>query len=107
MSEEKPLSMTPDMELAKQLRKDFTAKTCVEALMRSVAEISAAIGVTVSWEVVSIEDKATDREALSKAIGRLATAGGALLTGGKINPISTLDAQDPIRILRENRSVQK
>lgn len=85
--------MTPDMELAKQLRKDFTAKTCVEALMNAAADMAKAIGVTVSWEVTVVSDIDVDKNDMSKALGRLATAGGAMLMGSKINPIRTLAVQ--------------
>jgi hypothetical protein len=104
MSDDKVLPMSPDADLAAELRKDFTARHCVQALMKSAAEMAAAIGVTVSWDIVSVDDnKDVDRLVLSQALGRMATAGGAMLTGGKVNPISTLDAQNPMRILRDFR----
>lgn len=85
--------MTPDMDLAEQLRKDFTAKTCVEALMNAAADMAKAIGVKVSWEVIDVLDIDVDKNDMSKALGRLATAGGAMLMGSKINPISMLAIQ--------------
>ena len=98
------ISMTPNEELAEQLRKDFTAKTCTNAVLKAVTDLCAAVGVTVSCEIVSV-DKGfeVNRQVLSSALGRLATAQGAMLAGGQINPISTLEAQDPMRILREKR----
>jgi hypothetical protein len=105
MSDDKVLPMSPDASLAEELRRDFTSKNCVQALMKSAAEMAAAIGVTVAWEVVAVDDnKDVDRLELSQALGRMATAGGAMLTGGKVNPISTLDAQNPMRILRDFRN---
>ena len=95
--------MTPDSELAEKLRKDFTAKNCVEALMMAASEMAAAIGVQVSWEVGDIEDMDVDQERLSKALGRIATAGGAMLMGGQINPITVLNAQNPIRMLKDRQ----
>ncbi len=86
-------TMTPDSDLAKQLRKDFTAKTCVEALMGAAADMAKSIGVTVSWEVVGVLDTDVDKSSMSKALGRLATAGGAMLMGSKINPISAMAVQ--------------
>lgn len=104
MSKEDILPMHPDEDLASELRKGFTVRACVEALFKSVTEMCSAVGVEVSWQVVSIdEDKIVDRALLSKSLGRVATASGAMLAGGKVNPIKMLDAQDPIRIVREQR----
>lgn len=98
----KPLSITPDMDLAEKLRNNFTAHYCVEETMRAVAEMVAAIGVTVSWEIVKVDDDAdVDKERLTKALGKFATASGSLLMGGKVNPITALAIQDPMRMLRD------
>lgn len=97
------MSMSPDEDLAAELRQDFTAKHCVEALMQAAAEMAAAIGVTVSWEVAKVEDVDVDRQRLSRALGRLATSGGAMLVGGKINPIRSLKAHDPLQVIRERK----
>lgn len=94
MSEDEKLPvMTPDSDLAKQLRKDFTAETCVKALMSAAAEMAKAIGITVSWQVIDVLDVDVDKNGMSKALGRLSTAGGAMLMGSKLNPISMLAAQ--------------
>lgn len=94
--------IVPDMELVKKLRKDFSAKTCVEALMDSAVKISAAIGVKVSWELISVnKDKVVNKSELTLALGELTTASGAVLLGAKVNPISILKKENPIRTLRE------
>jgi hypothetical protein len=104
MSEEqKPITMQPDMDLADQLRKDFTSKHCVEEVFRAAADMAASVGVTVTWEITSVEAMDVNQERMSGALGRLATAGGAMLCGGKINPIQVLDAQDPMRLIRERK----
>lgn len=99
--------MSPDADLAEELRKDLTAKHCVEALLKSVSDMADAIGVTISYEVVSVEDIDVDQTRLSEACGRMATATGAMLAGGSINPITILKAQDPIRMIRERKSKMK
>ncbi len=96
--------MRPDMDLAEKLRKNFTAQHCVEETLGAIQDMASAIGVTVSWQVVSVdEDAEVDRIRLTKALGRMATASGSMLMGGKVNPIATLNAQDPLKILREHR----
>jgi len=101
MSEEQqPLQMRPDMDLAARLRKSFGARTCVEETLRAIQDMAAAIGVYVSWEIVSVDDdKIVDRDKLTEALGRMATASGSMLMGGKVNPITILNAQDPLKIL--------
>lgn len=87
-----------DSELSAKLRKDFTSKSCAEALITSAAEMVQAIGVEVSWHIVHInEDKVVDKSELTKALGRLAAAGGAILMGGRVDPISILKAQEHMR----------
>ena len=99
-----PLLMSPDMELAAKLRENFSSTHCVEELLRAVVDMAGAIGVTVSWKIDALDnEKEVNRDDLSQALGRLATAGGAMLMGGKVNPISTLAAQDPMRLIREYR----
>lgn len=93
----KPLLLRPDSELAAQLRKDLTARRCVEEMLRSMEYISLSIGVKISWEVIEVEDIDVDRDKLAKSFGRLATAAGSLLAGGKVNPISVLDAHNPMK----------
>ena len=62
-----------DGDLANKLRANFTSATCVEALMRAVVDMSTAVGVTVEWRVVSVDDdKIVDKAALTIALGRLA-----------------------------------
>lgn len=97
------ISVSTDSELAKELRRDFTSRHCVEALMQAAAAMAAAIGVTVTWEIQKVDDIDVDRQQLSKALGQLATSGGAILAGGKINPITALHAQNPIRMIRERK----
>lgn len=93
-----PLTIRPDETLAESLRKDFTSESCVGALLASVTEIAESIGVTVSWEITDVDsDHTVDKAKLTKAIGQLATSAGAVLMGGKVNPISMLAAQNPIR----------
>ena len=83
-----------DSEVLATLRKDFTARACVEALMQSAAEMAQAIGVEVAWEVVEVTEMDVEKLKLTKALSRLAAAGGAILMGGKVNPINMLDAQN-------------
>lgn len=100
----KPLAITPDSDLAEELRKNLTADHCVRTLFDATVEMAAAIGVTVTYEVHNIDpDMEVDQERLSKAIGRVATAQGAMLAGGGVNAIAQLKAQDPMKILREKR----
>lgn len=106
MNKDDIISVRPDLELVKQIRADFTAQTCIEALMKAASNMAEAIGVTVSWEVVKVEDRDVDRSKLSKALSQLATAGGSVLTGGKVNPISALTAQDPMKMIKEFRRQQ-
>lgn len=93
-----PLMIRPDETLAESLRKDFTSESCICALLASVTEIAASIGVTVSWEVTDVDSEHTvDKVKLTQAIGQLATSAGAVLMGGKVNPISLLASQNPLR----------
>jgi len=94
--------MRPDMDLADKLRKNFGARYCVEETLRAIQDMAAAIGVDISWEIVSVDDdKIVDRDKLTRALGRMATASGSMLMGGKVNPIAILNAQDPLKILPE------
>lgn len=97
-NEPEALTMQPDSTLAESLRKDFTSESCIGALLASVTEISESIGVTVSWEITDVDSGHTvDKVKLTKALGQLATSAGAVLMGGKVNPISMLTAQKLIR----------
>ena len=97
-------TMSPDKELAKALRKNLTKGSCTEALMDSVKDMAAAIGVEVSWDILGIDQEADVNKAeMTKALSRLATAAGAMLAGGNVDAISTLNAQDPMRLVREFR----
>lgn len=94
-------SLRVDSELSAKLRKDFTAKSCAEALMQSATEMAQAIGVEVSWQIVRVnEDKDVEKSELTKALGRLAAAGGAILMGGRVNPIGILKAQEHMQTMR-------
>lgn len=96
------LPLIVDTSLAEEIRKDFTALVCTKALMQSAAEMARAIGVEVSWEIGNIDpDKEVDKSELTKALSRLATAGGAVLMGGKINPIRALGTHDPMKGIRK------
>ncbi len=90
---DEPFSIHPDENLAKELRADFRVEPCVKALMSAAAEMAAAVGVDVSWKLVNVDlEKEVDKAALAAALGRLSTAGGSILMGGHVNPISMLDA---------------
>lgn len=96
------LTIRPDDTLAESLRKDFTSESCIGALLASVTEISESIGVTVSCEITDIDSNhEVDKVKLTKALGQLATSAGAVLMGGKVNPISLLASQNPLRTLPE------
>ena len=103
VSDSRPLTISPDSNLAQSLREDFTAKRVAEELMRAAADMASAIGVEIAWSVAEVKDIDVDRERLTSALCRLSTAGGATLMGGKVNPISILDARDPLRLIREKR----
>lgn len=97
-----PLVIQPDNVLAESLRKDFTSEACIGALLDSVVGIAKSIGVIVSWEITDIDSGHTvDKVKLTKALGQLATSAGAVLMGGKVNPISILAAQNLIQISPE------
>ena len=106
MSKDDIISARPDLELVKQIRADFTAKNCVEALMKAASDMAESVGVTVAWEVVKVEDKDVDRLKLTQALSQLATAGGSVLMGGKVNPIVALKAQDPMKMIKEFKRQQ-
>lgn len=96
------LTILSDDMLAESLRKDFTSESCISALLASVTEMAESIGVTVSWEITGVDsDHTVDKVKLTKALGRLATSAGAVLMGGKVNPISMLAAQNLIRTSSE------
>ena len=100
-----PLVIQPDDALAESLRKDFTSESCIGALLASVAEIAESIGVTVSWEITDVDPgQEVDKVKLTKALGQLATSAGAVLMGGKVNPITMLAAQSRIRTSPEQDS---
>jgi len=104
MSDE--LSMTPDMDLAKKLRNNFTARACSQAVLDSVTELCATVGVTVKCEIVEVDkdfNVQTQRSEMAAALGRLASAQGALLAGGNLNIIAALNAQEPLQIPRERQ----
>ncbi len=93
-SEDKPVGLT----------KDFTAETCARALMQAATEMADAVGVKISWGVISVEqDQDVKKAELMAALGRLAKAGGAMLVGGKVNLIRALEAQDPMKLIRQFR----
>lgn len=95
-----PLVIQPNDALAESLRKDFTSESCIGALLESVSDISKSIGVTISWDITDIDsDHTVDKVKLTKALGQLATSLGAVLMGGKVNPISILASQNPLRTL--------
>lgn len=95
-NEPEVLTIRPDDMLAESLRNDFTSKSCVTALLKSVAEIAKSVGVTISWDITDVDSNyVVDKVKLTKALGQLATSTGAVLMGGKINPISMLAAQNP------------
>ncbi len=101
----KPLVIQPDDALAESLRKDFTSDSCIGALLASVTDIAGSIGVTVSWEITDVDSgQEVDKVKLTKAVGQLATSVGAVLMGGKVNPISMLAAQNLIRTSPEQDS---
>lgn len=108
MSEKKILPMSPDMSLIEEIRQDYTAKTCVSHLLNTVSEMAQAVGVTISYEIAHVEEeKIVDQEVLTTAMSRLSTVIGSLLVGCRVNPITTLKAQDPIQFIREYNNVEE
>jgi hypothetical protein len=99
-----PISINPDDELSSHLQKNFTQRACIDALLQAATTMARAVGVTVTWNIESVdEDTIVDRTALAAALGKMTTATGAMLVGGKINPIKVLSEQDPMKILREKQ----
>lgn len=99
------LMIQPDSTLAESLRKDFTSESCIIALLKSVAAIAKSVGVTVSCDITDVDSNhVVDKVKLTKALGQLATSAGAVLMGGKINPISMLATQNLIRTSPEQDS---
>ncbi len=99
IEKQQPLQMRPDMDLAERLRKNFSARSCVEETLWAIQDMATAIGVDISFEIESVDrDKIVDRDKLTEALGRMATASGSMLMGGKVNPITVLNAQDPLKI---------
>lgn len=88
----------------KSATKDFTAQTCVRALMQSATEMADAVGVKISWGISGIEqDQDIKKAELMEALGRLTKAAGAMMVGGKVNLIKALDARDPVKLIRQFR----
>ncbi len=100
----KPISMSPDQDTVIELRKDHSARKCAEVLLAAVADVLETIGVTVKYEIVSIdEDVIVDRARLAASMCKVATASGVVLAGGNVNPIEALALKDPIRLIRERK----
>lgn len=104
---EKPLRMSPDEDLAKELRRDLTARSCVTALMDAVIEMAEAVGVKVEWSIINVDENVmVNRNMMVAALCRLSTAGGAMLVGSKINPMTALDTQS-LRHMTHNHRQEK
>ena len=99
-----PISMAPDQGTVIELRKDFSAENCAKVLLAAATEVLAIIGVTVKYEIVSIDkDIIVDRTQLAASMCKVATASGVVLAGGHVNPVAALALKDPMRLLRERK----
>jgi transcription termination factor Rho len=94
--------MAPDQATVLELRKDYSARKCAEVLLAAVADVLATIGVTVEYEIASIDDDIiVDRTRLAASMCKVATASGVVLAGGSVNPVDALALKDPMRLIRE------
>lgn len=80
-----------DQKLLKQLRENFSAEFCVRALFSAAAEMALAVGVTVDWTVVNVDDVNVDTQKVTMGLSKLSAAGGGLLVGAQVNPMKQLN----------------
>ena len=85
------MKISVDTELAKELRRDFTVEKCASSMMDSIEEMLSAVGVQISWSITFVNpEQVVEKDKLKKAMGRYATASGALLLGSRVNPLKDI-----------------
>lgn len=88
------MNIQVDAKLIEELRRNFSAETCTRALFTCAANLAAAIGVTVNWDIEPIQDTTVDRPAFQTQFGKLASVIGALAAGARFNPVEYAKEQD-------------
>ena len=96
------MRVKPDDELAKKLRSNFSTESCATAVMDAVKELLESVGVSLVWSFRNIDtDKTVDKTKMVKSIGKLSTAMGAIMLGGKVNPMKSL--VNPYDLIRQQK----
>lgn len=92
-----------DMETIQNLRTNFSARKCVMALFECAAQMAKAIGVTVKWEIESIDpESVVDRQKIQAEFGKLTAIIGAFAAGARFNPVQfAKDQRDAAKFHRQ------
>jgi len=77
---------SPTPGLVKNLREDFSAEKCAQALINVMTVLMAAIGVRIHAKVIKVEkDAPVDSAAVVQSINDLTAVMSSIMAGSKID----------------------